>query len=252
VQIIRNSTNLGFGAANNIGAKCAKGKYLLFANADVIVRANPAPEMINALQTGDGVGIVGCQLYNEDGTVQPSFFRFPNIWLRFLQLSSVKSFVLSVVAHAGLRRAAETSNGFVSGAFFMIERKLFLEIGGFDERFFMYIEDADLGYRVHCRGMRTVILQSSRIVHLGRNYEDDRNPFVCLHMNVGILLFHIKHHHGWRHVALVCLSIPFYLIKMMTLTGKTHIEIRRVYKTLLKVYIRSLLTEFEMTTNVRA
>lgn len=241
ITIVRNLTNLGFGAANNIGAKRARGRYLLFANADIFVDNNPLPGMMAMLQNSNDIGIVGVQLYNSDGSKQPSYFRFPSLWLRFLQLSGLKSAILSFQPSSRKESSPPPFKGFVSGAFFMIDRNLFLKVGGFDDAFFMYVEDADLGYRVYRAGMRSVILGKSNVVHFGKNYEDENNPFVFFHMNFGLLLFFQKNYPRWRSVALILLSIPFYGAKIAGLSLKaTNSEIRSVYEKLLRIYVSSL------------
>ena len=241
IRVIRNARNEGFGAANNLGAKHAKGKYLLFANNDLIVRGNPVPAMISMLQTSEGIGVVGCKLLNEDGSPQPTFFRFPSLPIRFMQMSGLKMAILSCLPRFRSQNVLGEGAGFVSGAFFLIEKELFHQVGGFDERFFMYLEDADLGYRLYCRGFKSVLIEGSAIIHLGRNYEDGANAFVYYRMNIGLLIFFMKNYHRWRFLALVYLSLFMYVIRFLaTARGEMKAEMHQVYRKLLRVYWYSL------------
>ncbi|RPI06714.1 MAG: glycosyltransferase family 2 protein [Ignavibacteriae bacterium] len=244
--VVANKRNVGFGAANNIGAQAAKGEYLLFINSDLIVSGNPVPEMIAMLQTNDTVGIVGCQLMNSDGSLQPSYFRFPSLMMRFLQLTGLKSAILKILPQVQYARYRAEALDFVSGAFFMIRRTLFHEINGFDEHYFMYIEDADLGYRVACRGKKSILHSSRDVVHLGANYEEDTNPFVVFHMNRGLLLFYKKNYSTPKYAALVLMSVAFYMIKIVAYSWKKDHPIqKKQYITLLRLYWRTFTRRYD-------
>ncbi|MDD1748887.1 MAG: glycosyltransferase family 2 protein [Methanothrix sp.] len=241
VRILRNDCNLGFGCANNIGAQNARGKFLLFANSDLILRGNPLPAMIGKLCNNAEVGIVGCQLLNEDGTEQPSFFRFPNLWMRFLQLSGLKARLLRLFPRLRSQRISGSKSGFVSGAFFMIERDLFFEVGGFDEQFFMYVEDADLAYRVYRKGKGSFLLETSDIIHLGKNYEDEDSPFVYYHMNVGYLIFYANNYRRWRFVILVGMSLLVYAVRIAgSWWGANQDMKRNLFQKLFSTYLHTL------------
>jgi GT2 family glycosyltransferase len=215
VQVFANRRNLGFGSGNNIGAKKAKGEYLLFANSDLILRGNPLLDMIQIFKNNSEIGIVGCQLWNEDGTQQPSFFRFPSLSLRFLQLFGLKDLLLRIFPKIRFKDYNNIQMDFVSGAFFMIRRSMFNKIKGYDERYFMYIEDADIGYRVACEGKRSVIYFSKDIIHLGANYEEVDNQFVLYHMNRGILLYFSKNYSYLKTFILSAMSIFSFMLKYM-------------------------------------
>jgi GT2 family glycosyltransferase len=104
--------------------------------------------MLELFRTNPQAGIVGCQLLNIDGSLQPSYFRFPSLSMRFLQLSGIKSILIKLFPSLRYDYHSPFKLDFVSGSFFMIKSELFLNVGGFDEGCFMYIEDADLGYKV--------------------------------------------------------------------------------------------------------
>ncbi|HLF20523.1 MAG TPA: glycosyltransferase family 2 protein [Bacteroidota bacterium] len=238
VRMVENPQNYGFGKANNIGAQHASREFLLFVNSDILLKANPVPEMVNYLKEHNDVGIVGCSLRNADGSLQPSFFRFPSLWLRFVQLTGLKAMMLALFPRLRFKSPSDTRSGFVSGAFLMIRADLFSSLGGFDERYFMYLEDADLGYQVKKRGLRSSLMETDSVVHLGRHYEESDNPFVMYNMNKGLLLFYEKHFAKWRLYCLAFLGYVGYSARLLLARNDKHYrdEIRAV----MNLYARML------------
>ncbi len=202
VVVVPLSTNSGFGAGCNAGAECATGEVLLFVNSDILLTGNPLPAMLELL-TSETVGVVGCQLLNDDGSLQPSSFRFPGVCMRLLQVTGMKDLLLRLVPRLRFRQTGNRSVGFVSGAFLMIPKGLFQSVGGFDPTFFMYVEDADLCYRVRQTGRTIVLCGRKDVIHLGRHYEDRAHPMVFKEMHRGLLRFYAKHLPRWKQRLLV-------------------------------------------------
>ena len=192
ISLIKSNTNLGFGKACNLGARYAKGGFLLLVNSDILFQGNPLPEMIAIFNKLEDVGALGVQLHNLDGSEQPSGFRFPGLFMRFIQLIGLKKLILKMIPSIRMNSEAVFKVDFVSGAFLMLEKKLFDEVGGFDERYFMYLEDADLCYQISKRGKMNYLLNRKDIVHLNENHENSLSPFVFYHLNRGHLLFYQK------------------------------------------------------------
>lgn len=170
VTLFRAEANLGFGKACNLGAHYAKTKYLLFLNPDAALFADTLPKALAYMQdpVHSQVGICGVQLVDEKGLVARSCVRFPS--------------AAGLVAHAvGLTRfipalghfMAEWDHGqtrqvdHVIGAFFLVRRELFVTLAGFDERFFVYLEDLDFSYRAHRAGWKSVFLAEVKAFHAG-------------------------------------------------------------------------------------
>lgn len=168
--IIRNSENYGFGKACNLGAQQAKSEYLLFLNPDAALYADTLPKAFAYMQdpVNAKVGICGVQLLDEAGHVSHSCARFPS--------------AVGFVAHAvGLDRFFPRLGHFMAewdhaqtrqvdhviGAFFLVRRELFNALHGFDERFFVYLEDLDFSYRARQAGWRSVYLADAQAFHAG-------------------------------------------------------------------------------------
>jgi hypothetical protein len=170
VTLIRSGVNLGFGKACNLGARLAQSDYLLFLNPDAALYADTLTGAINYMQDPDHarVGICGVQLLDERGHVSRSCARFPS--------------AATFIAHAaGLTRVIPGLGHFmqewdhqqtrqvdhVIGAFFLVRRELFINLDGFDERFFVYLEDLDFSFRAHQTGWSSVFLTEAQAFHAG-------------------------------------------------------------------------------------
>ncbi len=237
VKLIENNENSGFAKGCNIGAKVADGEFLLFVNSDIILEGNPVVDMLECYQDST-IGIVGAQLTNADGSIQPSSFRFPKLGMRFLQLSGLKNIIVKVfpkARYSGNKREVD----YISGAFLMITKKLFFDVGMFDENYFMYQEDADLGYQVKLAGKKSILLTTRKVIHLNENHENEINPFVFTLLNIGQLLFYKKNYSILKFKFLAFMSIFFFFLKFcLTLDNKKR---KSVYN-ILKMYIVALFT----------
>ena len=163
VKSIALPENSGYARANNRGAEKAAGRYLLFLNSDTEVPAGAIEKLLDIKKDHPEFGIVAPLVTNPDGSLQLS-------WGSDLHFHT--EFYLKVLAEKWNRWRLKTKKtevsravDWVSGACFLIDRRLYLEIGGFDEKFFLYIEDADLGKRVRRHGHKVHLTSEVRIVH---------------------------------------------------------------------------------------
>ena len=196
VTLIRAGENLGFGKACNLGAKDADSDYLLFLNPDAALFEGTLSKVVNFMQEPDNqtVGICGVQLIDESGKVSRSCARFPS--------------ATGMLAHAvGLDRIFTGIGHFmvewdhltdrpvdhVIGAFFFVRREVCEQLQGFDERFFVYLEDLDFSYRAHQAGWQIFFLAGAQAFHAGggtSNQVKARRLFYSLRSR---LLYAFKH-----------------------------------------------------------
>jgi hypothetical protein len=169
---IENSLNIGFGAANNIGAKQAEGEYLFFLNPDTVLLNDCLSIFIHFLsETGNDVVSCGGRLETASGGYSVSFGNFPSIFQQFSDIGFrvlYKRFYnkhLSISPPCNFNTPQEV--GYLSGADLFIKKDIFLKMGGFDEQFFMYFEDTDFFLRLSKAGYTAYILPGVRIVHFG-------------------------------------------------------------------------------------
>lgn len=162
--------NRGFGCANNAGAKLASGKYLFFLNNDTILSSDAPATLHSFLEERAGVAAVGPRLLNRDGTLQLSFGYDPSLWnewkvKKLQRLSKENPSEFQRRMRPFLKSPYEVD--WLTGAALMVRRSVFEDIGGFDESFFMYFEDADLCRRIRVKGWSVLYNPSTSIIHIG-------------------------------------------------------------------------------------
>lgn len=170
LHVIRNPTNMGFGAACNQGAKQAQSEYLLFLNPDTALFADTLSKALTYMQdpANARVGICGVQLLDEQGRISRSCARFPSA-RRFLAHALGLDRLFPQLGHfmADWDHRQTRVVDQVIGAFFLVRRETFEALGGFDERFFVYFEEVDLSRRARDAGWRSVYLADAQAFHVG-------------------------------------------------------------------------------------
>ena len=172
VSLIDAKSNIGFGKAQNLGSKKAKGKYLLLLNSDTLLFDNALKVSLDNLKKISGCGVYSCQLLNADRSAQASGGHFPTLgnvfaWQFFIDdLPLVGGLIPSFHPHLASYNLNKQID-WITGAFMIIPKKIFDEVGGFDENIFMYTEEMELCFRINKLGYQTVYQNSPAIIHLG-------------------------------------------------------------------------------------
>jgi len=167
---IRSERNLGLGRALNLGMARGAGRHFLILNPDIEVAPGALDALIVFLDAHPAVGIVGPQLLDPDGSLQYSartFYTLSAILLRrtflgrlFPRAHAVREHLMMDWDHAEVRDV-----DWLLGAALLVRREAVEDVGGMDERFFLYFEDVDWCSRMHRRGWRVVYLPTARMVH---------------------------------------------------------------------------------------
>ena len=174
VHYIYNDKNLGFGKANNVGAKHATGRYLFLLNSDTLLKNNAIGYFVEFMDSSpQNIGCCGTLLTDAKGGSMHSFGDAHTIFNTLDEWC-----VFPVLSHIGLRNQLSKyycrtipdiyffEVGFVTGADMFIRREAYEKCGLFDPDFFMYYEDAELCARYRKNGFRSVIIKKPSIVHL--------------------------------------------------------------------------------------
>lgn len=170
VQVIANSENRGFTAANNQGLTVAQGCYLLLLNPDTEVVGDALATMVGYLEEHPEVGALGPLLRYPDGCLQSSRRRFPTLATALVESTVVQEWWPD---NRFLRRyyLADTPNDVVQpvdwlvGACLLVRRKAYEQAGGLDEGFFMYSEEMDWCKRIKDAGWLIVYLPTATVIH---------------------------------------------------------------------------------------
>jgi N-acetylglucosaminyl-diphospho-decaprenol L-rhamnosyltransferase len=161
--------NLGFGRAANRGVAAVSGDLVLIMNPDAVLQPGALGALVAALATDQGLAVVGPRVENPDGTRYPSVRRFPD-----LTVAAGHAFVGLVKPDNRFTRRYKMLDAdrdrpgdvdWVSGTALLARRSAFDEVGGFDEAYFMYVEDVDLCWRLWQAGWRVGHVPAAGVTH---------------------------------------------------------------------------------------
>ena len=213
--LIQNRDNKGYAYAVNKGIESTTGDYILVLNSDIILPSGCVLPMVEYMELNPKTAIVGPQLIHPDGKWQRSYGRTPSIVKAFLDaffVSFVEDRVKSLARRLGFKLDTKPKSvGYVDGAATLVRRKVFDEIGLFDERFFFYAEDADLCLRSRKAGWNVMFVPQNRIIHVrgASSMAKEQIPFY-IQLAKANLQF-IKKHYGIEEVWLYRFFMAFNL-----------------------------------------
>jgi len=161
VCVIKNIENLGFAKANNLGIQVANADNILILNPDTIVSEEMIREALSSLYADPKTGAVAVKMLDGRGNYLPETARrFPNIKSSFLKIVGLKGHS-SYYMNASQDQSIEV----MSGACMFFKKSIYNEIGGLDERYFMYGEDIDISYQLHQAGYKIILLEDHEMIH---------------------------------------------------------------------------------------
>jgi len=170
VNVVANKENLGYSRAVNIGLRSTASKFYLVINPDIIVLPGAIEIMLNYMIKNPKVGIAGCKLFNEDGSLQFSVRRFLDLRtylyrftpLRGLMAGSAleRRYLMQEWDHNDNRRV-----DWVLGGCMIVRKNAMDEVGLMDEKIFMYFDDVDWCYRMWSRGWQVAYVGEAGMIH---------------------------------------------------------------------------------------
>ena len=215
VHMITNPENVGFVRANNQAIACCQGRYILLLNSDTRVLPRSLDEVVRFMDEHPRAGIAGVQILNPDGTFQASYTPFPTLWREFLILSGLgRTLIRPTFPGYGpqVEKGPQAIRGYMEGAYLIARREAVDQVGGLDERIFMYAEDVDWCYRLHQAGWEVWYLPHVSIIHYGGQSSKQRWSRMEAELYRSRVYFFRKHYGG---IPALCLKA---LIYAMTLT----------------------------------
>lgn len=167
ITLLLSDRNLGFGGANNLGARHAAGEYLLLLNPDTIMMNN-AIDILHGFAKSKGIKICGGNLFDENRMPAHSYWQtMPGL---FFELSALVNNINLKIKYKGSHEHNMTGTpkpvAYITGADLMICKDTFDELGGFDDDYFMYFEETDLQYRAKILGITPWSVPDAKTIHL--------------------------------------------------------------------------------------
>lgn len=172
VGLVASTENLGFTRANNVGIERCRGRYIMLLNPDTEVAADALSVLVDYLDGTEDVGIVGPKILDSDGEVQPSRRRFPTFGTAFVESTVLQQWFprnRALARYYMWDKPDDTLQDvdWLEGACLVARRAVIEDVGGLDERFFMYSEELDWCQRAKEAGWRVVYVPTARITHHG-------------------------------------------------------------------------------------
>lgn len=204
VKLIENAANLGFPKGNNIGVAEARGKYICILNPDTVVAEDTFVKVLAFAEKQKELGIVGVKLIDGAGNFLPESKRgIPTPWRAFTKITALYKLFPKVEVFGRYYASCLNENQtgeveILGGAFMVMERQLYLDVGGFDEGCFMYSDDIDLSYMVLQKGKRNYYYHETTVIHYKgestikdgtymKRFQQAMNFFCKKHFKVSIL-----------------------------------------------------------------
>jgi len=190
VKLIESKENLGFGKANNLAIKQSNAKYIFLLNTDTVLINNAIKILFDYMEENQNVGCCGGQLYNTDMTLQGSTGPFDDLnylikksfglnWIsrinRFKHIFR-KNFSIEKTNDQTVNVPSEAD--YIIGADMMIRKSTLDKSGLFDERFFMFAEEAELCFRINESGFKIMFVPEAKIIHFGGGTTNKTNQSI--------------------------------------------------------------------------
>jgi N-acetylglucosaminyl-diphospho-decaprenol L-rhamnosyltransferase len=201
VVLVVPKLNLGYGRGVNRGVAAAPvRRYLLVSNPDVVVHEGAVAALVDFLDQHPNVAIVGPQIVRPDGSVYPSQRVFPNFWLAGLHALLAPLWPGNPFTRRYRSPRKDGSVDWVSGAFFLARRDRFEEVGGFDERYFMFAEDMALCWQMRMRGHDIAATPEALVTHIEGVSRARVSRAMLIAHHRSAMRFEWQTASGWRRV----------------------------------------------------
>ncbi len=207
VSYTRSDTNRGFAAAVNEGYRRSTGDLVLFLNSDTRLLPGETVKILSFMERETAVGIAAPQLVYEDMRPQRSFAPAPSLLLEVFPRPFLERMFPARFPTKGKDVAVPLDVESVIGAAVMVRREVLDALGGFDERFFFFLEETDLCLRARQKGYRVVFFPGARVVHLqGRTV---RQSWINGRIEYSISLYKFirKHHSALYYSSFVSVRV---------------------------------------------
>ncbi len=168
VKFIASQKNNGFSIANNIGVEHASGEYVLILNPDTEIEGFYINELLDFADSQEKFGCLGVRMHDKDGVFLPESKRsvpdmrnsFEKLFTPFSKKANPKSYYRNDIAELDVAEC-----DVFTGAFLLVKKSVYQQVGGFDEAYFMYGEDIDICYTILQHGYRNFYFGKYSILH---------------------------------------------------------------------------------------
>jgi N-acetylglucosaminyl-diphospho-decaprenol L-rhamnosyltransferase len=226
IALLCNSTNIGFGRANNQGLPLVQGRHVLLLNTDAFLAPESLRKTVGYLDAHPDCGIVGVRLIGRDGALQPSCRYFPTPWNVFVERAGLRRLfpATRLIDDVVWDDRAPAFCDWVPGCFYLVRKTVLDQVGLFDPLFFLYYEEVDHCRRVKAAGWSVAYFPGTSVVHIGGESAKSDGDLTSAGRQISALqieseLLYFRKHHGaagaWLAVVLGWLSDAWLICKWL-------------------------------------
>ncbi|GAB1408858.1 glycosyltransferase family 2 protein [Desulfovibrionales bacterium] len=175
LRITYNTMPKGFGANHNAAFRHATGDFFCVLNPDIRLVSDPFPALVD-LASQDGVGVVAPEIFDGAGHREDSARYFPTPFEVLGKVFGGRSATVPDLPHG-------SAPDWVAGMFMLFPRKVFEEVGGFDERYFLYYEDVDICARLALAGYKRLVCADAQAIHDAQRSSHHSLRYTAMHMH---------------------------------------------------------------------
>ena len=167
-RVFENASNVGFARAANQGYRSGEAPYVLFLNSDARLEPGALPVLVSRLESDSEMAAVGPQIRRPDGSIELSFgsdLTLSSEREQRRRIRGLREGRREVIAEIERLCSKDWSPDWLSAACLLVRRKALKAVDGFDEDYFLYEEDADLGLRLRRAGWWLLFTPTARVIH---------------------------------------------------------------------------------------
>jgi len=215
IKYLGQEENVGFGTANNRGVAEAQGEYIWILNNDTLLSNNAPEYLLRYMEEHKECGVAGGYLHHPDGQYCLSGGRLytPGKYL----WSAVRPLLPWKEKQEARDGIAEQEVGYVIGADMWMRKDVFEQVGGFDERIFMYFEDVELCQRLHNAGYSAMLIAGPEIIHVEGGSTGGQSLFYKTYNKASLMYVMSKKYSRWKfrmfQAAYFILKSPMLLLR---------------------------------------
>jgi GT2 family glycosyltransferase len=188
VKLIESKINLGFGKGNNEAVKAAQGSFLLLINNDTVV-LDPISPALEILKSDTSIGVIGINMLNGKKEYLPAAGNFPN----FNNMFQMKKLLqIGNEFNSGKFASEQYEVDWLGGSFLLLKKETYDQIKGFDEDYFLYVEDVDFSRKIANLGLKRIFLPNYSYIHFV-GFTKAKNPMLIK----GYEIYISKHFKGF-------------------------------------------------------
>lgn len=224
-HVISAGGNVGYGTASNVGAQQSTSPWLVIANPDIVWEPGSLDTLIEAGETTADAGSLGPCLLNTDGSVYASARAIPSLRQGAGHALLGKVWPANPWSRGYQHAQADTTTdrrptGWLSGACLLLRRTAFEQVGGFDESYFMFFEDLDLGERLRDAGWLNLYVPRARVTHVqGVSWKAKPEPMIRAH-HTSARHYLLRRYDAWY-------QLPVRLAVRIGLAARERLEVQQ-------------------------